>query len=130
MLDSGHYWQSPYIDWAPEIPDDWNLFVVYMRTARIKARVPAVLEVLSLLRPFQPIAPLRGPRADEKGVFWIAVAPSFTQPALQLLPRLGYSFAVDRVLPEEQVEPANAELQQDARMIAWSGGKCNMLRVY
>jgi hypothetical protein len=130
MLDSGHYWQSPYIDWAPEIPDDWNLFVVYMRQSRIKARVPAVLEVLSLLRPLQPIAPLRGPLAGEKGAFWIAVAPSFTQPAIQLLSRLGYSYAVDRVLPAEHVEPASTEIQQHERTIAWRGGKYNLVRVY
>jgi SAM-dependent methyltransferase len=110
MLDTAHYWQSPYIEWSTDIPDTWTLFVFYTRTARVKAKVPAVLEALSLLGPFDPLAPLSGPQADQKGVFWLAVDPQFAQPAEALFPRLGYSYAVDRV--------------------TWRGKRSDLLRVY
>lgn len=96
--DTEHYWQSPYITWRAEIPGDWTLFILYLRESRIKARVPAILEVLSLLGLFQPVALLGGPLGDKRGAFWIAVEPRFTQAAIQLLPRLGYSYAVDRAI--------------------------------
>jgi SAM-dependent methyltransferase len=130
MLDTGHYWQSPYIDWTSEVPDGWDLFVVYMRESRVKARVAAVLELLSLLGPFHPVAPLSGPLADKKGVFWIALEPQFTQRSIQLFPRLGYSHAVDRAMLIEDMNAHIAETQQHARAITWHGKTYDLIRVY
>ena len=139
MLDTEHYWQSPYINWSAEIPGDWTLFILYLRESRVKARVPAILEALSLLGPFQPVALLGGPLGDKRGIFWIAVEPQFTQSAIKLLPRLGYSYAVDRAILTEHVEdiddatharPQWPTQQQHARTISWRGTRYNLVRVF
>jgi SAM-dependent methyltransferase len=130
MAETGHYWQSPYVSWSPEIPDDWTLFVVYMRESRVRARVPAVLELLSLWGPFRPVALLSGPFADKRGVFWVALEPALAQSAILLLPRLGYAYAVDRAVPVEAVDASNPAAQQDVRSTTWRGKRYDLVRVY
>ncbi len=106
-----HYWQSPYVDWLREVPEGWAVLICHMRTARNKARVPAVLEALHLLEDFGARAPLGGPMADQKGVFWIAFpAPkseSGMKNALGRLPHLGYTGAVDllEALTDDDTDP-------------------------
>ena len=130
MLDTGHFWQSPFIPWASEMPEGWTLLVVHMRASRVKARVPAVLEVLSLLGPFQPVALLSGPLADRQGVFWIALDPAFLHPVVQLLPRLGYAFAVDRAVLAEATDGISAVTELHEHAITWRGMRYNLVRVY
>lgn len=139
MQETEHYWQNPYIHWHDEIPVDWSLFILYLRKSRVKARVPAILEALSLLGPFQPIALLGGPLGDKRGVFWIAVEPQFTRFAINLFPRLGYSDAVDLAVLAEQVEdvevaaltrPLGLTEQTHVRITSWRGKRYHLIRVF
>lgn len=130
MLDTEHYWQSPYINWTAEIPGDWAMFIMYMRESRGKARVPAVMEALSLLGPFQPVALLGGPLSDKRGVLWVAVETRFTQSAIKLLPQLGYSYAVDRAILMDDLENPDDVLSQQLRTTSWRGNRYNLVRVY
>ena len=129
-IDNGHYWQSPYINWSHEIPDQWTLFVMYMRESRVKARVPAVLAAFWLLEPFRPLGPIGGPRAYKRGLFWIAFEPRFAQSAIQLLPRLGYSCAADQALLMERVDEADDETQLHERVTVWRGRTYSLVRVF
>lgn len=139
MHNTEHYWQSPYINWYVDMPDDWSLFILYIRESRVKARVPAVLEALSLLGLFQPIALLGGPLGDKQGVFWIAVEPKFTQSAIDLFSRLGYSYAVDWAVLAEHAEvieaaalirPLGPTPQSNAHITLWRGKQYHLVRVF
>jgi SAM-dependent methyltransferase len=105
------------------------LFVFHMRESRVKAKVPAVLEALSLWRPFEPVAPISGPLAEMRGVFWIALGPRYVGTATQLLPRLGYSFAVDQIQERSSLESVDSK-QANETSIRWRGGQYDLIRVY
>jgi SAM-dependent methyltransferase len=93
------YWRSPYIDWHDDLPAGCALLVCHLRTARQQARVAAALEVLSLLSEHGAVALSSGPLAEDKGVFWVALPQAQLGAATRLLPRLGYTSAVDLAVP-------------------------------
>ena len=131
MFPSEHYWRNPYVTWTSEIPAEWLLFVFHIRDSRIKAKVPAVVEILSVWRPFQPLASLSGPLADQRGVFWIALDPQFLSPALNLLPRLGYSHAADLVVNVNKPDDtARFQVQPEKNRIKWKNDFYHLLKVY
>jgi SAM-dependent methyltransferase len=129
MVSPSHYWNSPFIDWQPVRPLGWQVYVFYMRESRVKARVPAVAEALCLWRPFRAVALLSGPLADQKGVFWLALEPAHAREAAAQLPRLGYSYAVDRLVPADAPPPTNATAVV-GNPVRWRGETYRLERLY
>ena len=64
-----HYWESPYIEWASRVPEDWGVLVFHLRVSRQKARIAAVMEALCLFRDLGAAAPLGGPLRRSPGHF-------------------------------------------------------------
>jgi hypothetical protein len=58
-----------------------------------------VAEALALLHDLGPTAPAGGPLADRGGVLWVELPQRHLAEAVDRLPRLGYSTAVDLVEP-------------------------------
>ncbi|HEX3214446.1 MAG TPA: methyltransferase domain-containing protein [Actinomycetota bacterium] len=75
------------------------MLVFYLRAARGRARAAAVAEALALLHDLGPSAPAGGPLSERGGVFWVELPAEHLAAATARLPRLGYSTAVDRLVP-------------------------------
>ena len=75
------------------------MLVFYLRAARGRARPAAVAEALALLHDLGPSAPAGGPLSERGGVFWVELPARHLAAATARLPRLGYSTAVDRLVP-------------------------------
>ena len=75
------------------------MLVFYLRAARGGARPAAVAEALALLHDLGPSAPAGGPLSERGGVFWVELPARHLAAATARLPRLGYSTAVDRLVP-------------------------------
>jgi hypothetical protein len=73
--------------------------VFQMRPSRRRARAAAVAEALALLHDLEPAAPAGGPLSERGGVFWVELPAEHLAAATARLPRLGYSTAVDRLVP-------------------------------
>jgi hypothetical protein len=115
MPRPAHYWNTPYIDWQTELPEGWTLYLCRIRPSRSRARVPAVVEALSLLGAYHPLPLLSGPLADQKGVFWIALPAPHEPDAEALFRNLGYTRAVSSLVAVQQA--AGAE-RRAARALA------------
>ncbi len=103
-----------------------SLLLFHLRPARRKARTTAVLEALSLLDGLEATAPARGP-LGEKPVFWVALPSERLPEARTLLPRLGYTNAVDLI------EPALGSVgavRRDASTVRWRGAEHVVTRLY
>jgi SAM-dependent methyltransferase len=77
--------------------DEQAILIFRVRRARLKAMKAAVAEALSLLAQYRPILLSGGPLGDQPGLFWLQMQKSDIRSALDRLPLLGYSFAVDEV---------------------------------
>jgi hypothetical protein len=75
------------------------VLVFYLRAARGRAMAAAVAEALALLHDLGPSAPAGGPLSERGGVFWVELPAEHLGAATARLPRLGYSTAVDRLVP-------------------------------
>jgi hypothetical protein len=75
------------------------VLVFHLRAARRRARAAAVAEALALLHDLEPSAPAGGPLSERGGVLWVELAAEQLAEATARLPRLGYSTAVDRLVP-------------------------------
>ena len=75
------------------------MLVFHQRAARRKARAAAVAEALALLGDLEASAPAGGPLSERCGVFWIELPDRHLAAATARLPRLGYTTAVDRLVP-------------------------------
>jgi hypothetical protein len=75
------------------------VLVFHLRAARRRAREAAVAEALALLHDLAPSAPAGGPLSELGGVFWVELPERHLATATARLPRLGYTTAVDRLLP-------------------------------
>jgi SAM-dependent methyltransferase len=75
------------------------VLVFHLRAARGRARVAAVAEALALLHDLAPSAPAGGPLSERGGVFWVELPERHLAAATARLPRLGYTTAVDRLVP-------------------------------
>lgn len=102
-----HYWNSPYLEWQKEVPNQWDIYVCRVRTSRNKALLCAVFELLSLLAQCDPIPLLVGPLADQKGVYRISVAKRFREKIKGLLNQSGYTSHVYRVAELDEVTDTN-----------------------
>jgi SAM-dependent methyltransferase len=75
------------------------VLVFHLRAARGRARAAAVAEALALLHDLAPSAPAGGPLSERGGVFWVELPERHLAAATARLPRLGYTTAVDRLVP-------------------------------
>ncbi len=116
---SDPFWRSPYVEWMDDLPADHALLVGSIRTARGSAKVAAVFEILSLLKAYAPRALLSGPAAERKATYWVALPQAYLDAARVLLPRLGYTSAVDLA------QPANG-----GGLLRWRGTKYRLTPLY
>jgi hypothetical protein len=75
------------------------VLVFHLRPSRHRARAAAVAEALALLHDLEPAAPAGGPLSERGGVFWVELPERHLAAATARLPRLGYTTAVDRLVP-------------------------------
>ena len=75
------------------------MLVFHLRPSRHRARAAAVAEALALLHDLEPAAPAGGPLSERGGVFWVELPEGNLAAATTRLPRLGYTTAVDRLVP-------------------------------
>jgi hypothetical protein len=76
-----------------------TLLIFHLRTARRKAREAALFEAESLLRDLLVQRESGGPLSEQKGVFWLSLPADQLSTAIERLPRLGYSAAIDGLEP-------------------------------
>lgn len=73
------------------------VLIFRVRRARQKAMKAAIAEALALLADFNPSVLSGGPLGHQPGLFWIELQDSVLPAALDRIPLLGYTFAVDMV---------------------------------
>jgi hypothetical protein len=105
------------------------LLLFWIRSARRKARGPAAVEALRVLRDLPAMAPPGGPLSDRKGVFWVSVPAAAVKQAEARLPRLGYTSAVD-LLSAEGEALANRPRGRRPEVVRWRGREWEVVRVY
>jgi SAM-dependent methyltransferase len=93
------YWRSPYIEWIDDLPKQYAILVCALRPARQQAKVVAIVEALTLLRDLDALALRSGPVDQPGNVFWLALPQKNLDAVKPLLPRLGYTSAVDVATP-------------------------------
>ena len=116
---SDPFWRSPFVEWIDDLPPGHALLVCTLRPARQQAKVVALVEMLSLLNAYSPRALLSGPVAEQKGIFWVALPQAHLNAACALLPRLGYTTAVDLAQPAI-----------GADTVRWHGAKYRLNALY
>jgi SAM-dependent methyltransferase len=101
---------------------------MHLHASRRRASNAGVAEALSLLRDLDPEAPAGGPLSEQGGLFWITVPPERLAPARERLARLGYTAAVDLVLPEGDPRPPVEGTAVGS--VRWRRRTCAVLRIY
>jgi hypothetical protein len=101
------------------------LLIFHLRQARRKARAVGVAEALGLLRDLQATAPTSGPLSERGGLFWISLPAEVLDQAIERLPRLGYTEAVDVL---ERMTSTRRKSASD--QIRWRGEDYKLVRVY
>lgn len=103
------------------------LLICRIRDARRRAREAAIAEVLCLLRDLGADPARGGPLGEQPGVFWVALPPGARERAVERLPRLGYTAAVDVAEPLDR-PPAGQGTGQAA--VRWRGAWYRLARAY
>ena len=111
-----------------DIHDEPAILIFRVRRARLKAMKAAVAEALSLLAQFQPILLPGGPLGDQPGLFWLQMQENDIRAALDRLPLLGYSFAVDKV--EFNASKAKRKGRKIASTPTWRGRPFDLESLY
>ena len=127
------------------------MLVFWQRRSRHRARAAAVAEALALLHDLEPSAPAGGPLSERGRVFWVELPERHLPAASARLPRLGYTTAVDRLVPAtgpaavrwrrrswrlvrlwQEDAPGHRELAPDRRefLFAAGGGPVRPVRGY
>jgi SAM-dependent methyltransferase len=107
-----------------EVSDTCLIF--HTRPARVKAKAAAEAEALSLLAGLDPRALTGGPLSDRRGTFWLALAADQIDAAEALLPRLGYTIAVDALEPIAE----GAFSTRRADHLRWNRRPYQVIRLY
>jgi hypothetical protein len=102
-------------------PTERTLLIFHRRTARRKAHDAALLEAETLLADLGVQRETGGPLSDQKGVFWLSLPVAELNAAVERLPRLGYSDAVDGL---ESLTAKTAD------SVKWRGGHYEVARLY
>jgi hypothetical protein len=103
------------------VDDDRTLLVLRVRRSRGKAVGLAVLEAVSVLGDLGAEAVAGGPFGDEAGTAWVTIPAESLDDASALLPRLGYTTAVDALVP------SNGRVSSSVR---WRGKSHAVRRIY
>lgn len=103
------------------------LWIVHLRAARRRAREAAVVEALRLLEELGATAPPGGPLSEQGGVFWIELPDGAADTARERLPRLGYTVAVDALVPMGERVSARGER---GAVVRWRGGAYRVERIH
>lgn len=98
-----------------------TLLIFHRRTARRKAHEAALLEAETLLADLGVQRETGGPLSNQKGVFWLSLPMEHLNIAVERLPRLGYSDAVDGLEPLPS---------KTADSVKWRGGHYRVIRLY
>jgi hypothetical protein len=85
------------------------------------------MEALCLLEDLEATAPVGGPLSEQGGVVWIELPDAAEPRALDRLPRLGYTVAVDRLTPVPEGASPRGE---HAALVRWRGRLCRVERRY
>jgi hypothetical protein len=104
------------------------LLVLHLRAARGRARDAATAEAVSLLRDLDARAAPGGPLSEQRGVAWVNVPAGSLRAALPRLPRLGYTEAVDLLVPEE--EAGDWPVGRAERPVRWRRRPHRLVRVH
>lgn len=102
-----------------------HLLLFYLREARRKARAAGVAEALGLLRDLRASAPESGPLSERGGLFWITLPLDALDQAMERLPRLGYTEAVDVL--ERMTSTRRKSANERVR---WRGEDYKLARIY
>src|SRR6266571_732188 len=99
------------------------LLIFYLRPAHRKARSVAIAEALSLLQDLHAVAPGGGPLSEQGGLFWVALPADAVQSAIDRMPGLGYTYAVDLLEPaqEKQSPSEHRKHISQRRGVHWQG---------
>lgn len=105
--------------------DERTILVFYLKEGRSKAIEAAQAEALTLLASLHPCVLLGGPLAEKGGVFWIEVSSGALIDEVDFS-RLGYTAAVDEVVPvtEAEYRPRRPE------MVRFKGKPFELARLY
>jgi SAM-dependent methyltransferase len=108
------------------------LLIFYLRPARRKARSVAIAEALSLLQDLHAVAPGGGPLSEQGGLFWVALPADAVQSAINRMPGLGYTYAIDLLEPaqEKQSPSEHRKHISQRRGVHWQGKPYHLIRVY
>ncbi len=105
-----------------------RMLIVYLPAARKKARDAAVAEVLTLLHDLGPAASPGGPLSEQGGIVWITLPDENIEKATERFPRLGYTKAVDLLVPEGlDPDPRGAATGQ---LVRWKRRDYSLVRLY
>jgi SAM-dependent methyltransferase len=105
------------------------VLIFTLRPSRCKARTAATAEALSLLRDLNAEALPGGPLSERGGLFWIDLPVESLASARALLPRLGYSYAVDLAAPESLLGEG-FKGQAEAETVRWRGQPYRLFSLY
>src|SRR5438876_12333603 len=104
---------------------DTALLIFHLREARRKASAAGIAEALGLLRDLQATATESGPLSERGGLFWISLPRDRLDQAIERLPRLGYTEAVEVL----ERQPSRRRKPSDER-VRWRGEDYKLVRVY
>ena len=84
------------------------MLVLELRAARRGARRAAAAEAVALLGDLGAEEASGGPLSEHKGIIWVTIPDREVTAASQRLSRLGYTRAVDLVVPEQEARAGRA----------------------
>jgi len=102
-----------------ETEDQRTILIFRVRRARQKAMKAAIAEARSLLAEFNPAMMAGGPLGDQPGLFWLELEESLVPAAMDRIPFLGYTSAVDIVRFSEG--KAKGKARRTAIKPTWRG---------
>jgi hypothetical protein len=106
---------------------DETALVLHLRPSRRRARAVAVAEVATVLEDLGGRPLPGGPLSEVPGVAWVAVGPAPPARIAARLARLGYTEAVERVVPAGELEGEPEPAWTRAR---WRGGDVVLVPVH
>ena len=97
--------------------EDRRTLVLELRAARRSARGAATAEAVALLGDLEARAARGGPLSERSGIVWVTIPADQVLPARERLSRLGYTQAVDLVVPEDEAGAWPVDMAE--RSVLW-----------
>jgi hypothetical protein len=107
-----------------------TILIFRVRRARQKAMKAAIAEALSLLAEFNPSMMAGGPLGDQPGLFWLELEESLVPAAMDRIPLLGYTSAVDMVKFSEGKAKGKGKARRTAIQPTWRGRSFDLEPLY